>query len=930
MNRILYVFIILSLFKLSHLEGQTDDIKFSGDFRDVPFTEFVERVESQTGLTFYFLESWVRGIRVTISGENISLRSALDRILLPSGLSYYLDPELELFLTDQAPLVSSLPDYNRTGEDLLSAESGVDQDDLTSTERRYIEGRRAGLLETIRVGNPEAGNGLTTTVLHGKITDMETGEPLIGATIYVEELKKGAITDVDGRFSMVLSPGKYTVDFNCMGMESRQNYMELFSEGDISIAMKKSLISLSEVTIQADRYHNVRGTQMGFDRLNYKVMKEVPVVMGEKDVLKVIQMLPGVQSVGEGSAGFNVRGSSADQNMIYVNKVPVYNSSHLFGFFTSFSPDIVKDFTLYKSNLPANYGGRLASFFDISARQGNMNEFTARGGISPITGHVAVEGPIKRDKSAFVLSARSSYSDWILKRLEDPELRNSEAEFNDFAGALTWEPGEKTLIKAFGYLSRDRFTLGTSNRYAYSNAGASLNVRQRMGSRVTSDMALVFGEYDFRNIDQNTPSESYSHAYSIRHYELKTDFTWLSLGIHKLTFGGNAIFYDLDRGTVEPYGSYSLRTPVELGIDNGIESALYLADEISLFPKLTLYAGLRFVYYMSLGSEPLMKYEEGQARRPGNIIDTLFFNRGEVVKAYSGLEPRFALNYLVGKNNSLKFSYNRVRQFLFMLSNTIAISPTDQWKLCDYHITPPYVDQISVGYYQDFPRRSISTSLELYYKWVSNVVEYRDGANFINSPHIETEILQGSQEAYGLEAMIKKSAGKFNGWLAYSYSRSFMQVGSPIPGESINEGMLYPSNYDRPHNLSVVTNFKLNRRLGFSANLVYITGRPVTYPISIYNLEGMQYIDYSARNSYRIPDYFRADFSINLEGNLRERKLFHSYWMLNFYNLTGRRNAYSIFFKNEDGVINGYKLSIFGRPVVTLSWNFKLGNYASE
>ncbi len=930
MRRILLYALLLIFFSFAQVDGQDSDITISGNFRDLTFNEFVREVELQTGAAFYFLEDWVKGIRVTLSGEEISLRRTLDRILLPTGLNYHLDSQLQIYLTDGFTMVTNLPDYSGIDESLLGSATIEAQDNLTSTERRYIEGKRAGLLETIQIGNSEASGGETNVVIHGKITDVETGEPLIGATLYIEELKKGAATDVDGRFSMVVSPGKYTVDFNCMGMESRRNYLEIFTSGNLSISMEKSLIPLTEVVIKANRYHNVRGTQMGFDRLNYKVMKEVPVVMGEKDMLKIVQMLPGVQSVGEGAAGFNVRGSSADQNMIYVNKVPVYNSSHLFGFFTSFSPDIVKDFTLYKSNLPAKYGGRLASFFDISTRQGNMNQFSARGGISPITGHVAMEGPIVKEKMAFVLSARTSYSDWILNRLEDPELRDSEAKFNDFSGALTWEPSEKTRIKAFGYLSNDKFTLGASNRYAYSNAGASLNMSRRYGLRMTGDIAVVYGEYDFQNMDMNNASESFEHTYRIRHYEIKGDFTRLSMDKHKIAFGGNVIYYDNDRGTIKPYGPFSLRKPVKLGIDYGIESAIYLADEISLSPKLTLYAGLRFAHYLSLGPDQLMLYGDGQPRRSSNVSDTLLFGQGEVTKTYPGLEPRLALNFMVGNNSSLKFSYNRVRQFLFMLSNTIAISPTDQWKLCDYHISPPYVDQISAGFYKDFSRKNISTSLELYYKSVSDIVEYRDGANFINSPHIETEILQGDQEAYGFEAMIKKTTGKLNGWLAYSYARSYIQVDSNIPGESINKGLLYPSNYDRPHNLSIVTNYKFDRRLSVSANLVYVTGRPVTYPISIYFMEDMKYIDYSDRNSYRIPDYFRADFSINMEGNLKKRKLFHSYWMLNFYNLTGRRNAYSIYFINEEGSINGYKLSIFGRTVITLSWNFKFGNYASE
>lgn len=912
------------------LMAQDNDVRFNGNFMDVPFVEFIEEIEAETEVRFYFREKWISGIRITAMGEDLSLKRILDKALLPAGISCFIDKTGGIYLSIHGAMLTVLPDYTRVAE-LRRLELPDDgEEELSSAEKRYMEGRRAGMLETLRLGRNDAGNGGRSAVIHGKISDLETGEALIGATIYFEELKKGAASDVDGRFILVVPTGTYTVNFNCMGMKDQRAYLEVLSGGDLDISMEKSLISLTEVTVQANRYHNVRGTQMGFERLNYKVLNEVPVIMGEKDILKVVQMLPGVQSVGEGAAGFNVRGSAADQNMIYVNKVPVYNINHLFGFFTSFSPDIVKDFTLYKSNLPASFGGRLASFFDISTRQGNMNHYTVRGGVSPITARLAVEGPIKKDKSSFVLSGRSTYSDWILKRLEDPALRNSDANFYDLAGILTWEPDEKTLIKAFAYYSNDKFKLGEFNQYAYSNTGASLNVRRRMGLRSNGELALVYGSYNFSTVDENIPSESYSHAYRIDHYEIKTDLSWLSMGKHKISYGANAIYYQLNRGIVMPYGKWSYRSPLDLGIENGVETGIYVADEIAVFPWLTLYAGLRFSAFAALGPSQVLLYNEGQARLEANVVDTLNFGRGEISSAYQGLEPRVSLKFMTGDNSSIKMSYNRMRQFMFMLSNTIAMSPSDQWKLCDYHISPPYVDQISLGYYKDFPGMNISTSLETYYKWVSDVVEYRDGANFISSPHVETQTLQGEQTAYGVEMMIKKNSGRLSGWVAYSYSRSLMQMASSLPGESINQGNIYPSNYDRPHNLNVVTNLKLNRRLSLSANMVYITGRPVTYPISIYYSEGMEYIDYSDRNAYRIPDYFRVDLSVNLEGNLKERKLFHSYWMLNFYNLTGRSNAYSVYFQNDNGVIKGYKLSIFGQMIVTLSWNFKLGNYASE
>ena len=345
---------------------------------------------------------------------------------------------------------------------------------------------------------------------------------------------------------------------------------------------------------------------------------------------------------------------------------------------------------------------------------------------------------------------------------------------------------------------------------------------------------------------------------------------------------------------------------------------------------LTLYGGLRYSLFSNLGPNTVYEYYGNGPRDPANISDTLYYSGGEAIKTYSGPELRLAANFSTGPNSSIKLSYNRIRQYLFMLSNTIAISPTDQWKLSDYHIRPPYLDQFSAGYYRDFPRRGISTSIEAYYKKTYDIVEYKDGASFITSPNVETEILQGNQQAYGLEFLLKKDLGKLNGWISYTLSRAIVQVRGDEPWNSINLGEPYPANYDKPHAVNVVANYRINRRFSFSSNLVYATGRPVTYPISLYYYNEQQIVDYSLRNKYRMPDYFRIDFSMNIEGNLKARKLAHSYWMFSIYNLTGRKNAYSIFFRSEDGRINGYKMSVFGTQIITLSWNFRFGNYASD
>jgi hypothetical protein len=616
--------------------------------------------------------------------------------------------------------------------------------------------------------------------------------------------------------------------------------------------------------------------------------------------------------------------------MFIINRVPVYNTSHLFGFFSAFNPDIIRDFSFYKSNLPVKYGGKLASVIDVSTRQGNNKRYTARGGISPVTAHAAVEGPIIPERTSVVLSARSTYSDWILSRVENPDIRSSDAFFYDLAGGINHKQNEDNLFRIFGYHSKDRFSLASTNRYEYSNTGASLGWWHHHTSKMNSESSFAFASYRFSHEDLTLPLEAYMHDYRIDHYELKSDFNWLPAYRHSISFGANAILYNLDRGKVLPLGEESDREYINLGRERGVEAAIYLSDEIPLSSKFTVQGGLRYSLYAFLGPQTINEYTPDNPYSDKYITGENEFSAGEIVRFYSGPEFRVSANRLLGENNSLKASYNNTRQYLYMLSNTFAISPTDQWKLCDYYIRPAVADQVSLGFYQDLVRRTIHLTAEVYYKKIRNIVEYKDGADFITSPDIETEVLQGKQEAYGVELLIKKDFGKLTGWLSFAWSRSLLQINGDQSWKDINDGKVYPANYDIPYSLNSVLNYRVNRRISFSSNIIYHTGRPITYPIAVFKIDQRKYIHYSSRNAYRIPDYFRIDLSMNIEGNLKARKLAHSYWMLNVYNITGRRNAYSVFFTTNETTIKGYKLSIFGRPIVTLSWNFKFGNYASD
>jgi hypothetical protein len=909
------------------ISGQhSDSAVVSGNFINTPFEDVVEAIEKNTVLKFFYLHDWVKNITITFSGTNIQIAHVLNDQLKNTNLAFFIDDNY-VYIFPKDGILLEPPEYIVSQ---VRAEERDTLNGLTETERKYFEGSKKALIEILEIGDKHKANKGVKCIISGKIIDQSNEEPLIGATVFIEELKAGAVTDIDGRFKIILPPGKFKAVINYMSMKQQEYYLQVYSSGQINIEMRKELIEIDEITISANRNDNIRGIHMGYERISAKTIKEIPVVFGEKDILKVAQMLPGVLNVGEGSSGFNVRGSSSDQNMFYFNKVPVYNTSHLFGFFTSFNPDVINDFTLYKSNIPASYGGRLASVFNITTRQGSKKKFFGQGGISPITGHFSLEIPAIRDKVSIVVSGRSSYSDWILNKIKDPDIRKSSAFFYDGTFSVNAEINDKNMFKAFGYISRDRFSLSSINDYNYSNTGSSLVWKHLFSSSVTVDAALLYSGYTFENVNKTNLSTAYIQNYDLDHFEFRTDFSLINKADHKIEFGTSGIFYNLNRGDISPYGEESKRTPVNLGKETALECAFYVSDEFTIFKNLTVLSGLRYSLFNQYGPAVINKYYSKKLRTTANIKETQSYKKGDLIKSYSGPEYRVAFNYILSSNNSLKMSYNRMYQYVFMLSNTIAISPDDKWKICDYHISPPVADQISVGYYRNFANGSIKANIELYHKWINNQVEYKDGTDFTSPDPIETQVLQGKQRVNGIEMMFSKNVGKTTGWLSYCFSRSLIKVDGGEEALQINYGVEYPSNYDRPNSLNLVLNHKVNRRVSLSTNFVYATGRPVTYPVSVYYSEGQEMLLFSKRNEYRIPDYTRLDLSVKLEGSLFKKKVIHSYWTLNLYNALGRKNAYSVYYSAQNGKVTGHKLSIFGVPLLTISWNYKFGNYLND
>lgn len=881
-----------------------------------PFQEFVNILEQQTGYRFYYRTEWTDSVSVTVNGEQESIDKLLNQALEGTDL-YYSIIGNKVYVTKGRQLLTELPeDFFNEG---VKSGNAVPFD-YSTYESLQTQRKNAERIYSIGIKTKSMTGNAT---LSGHIKDIRSGEALVGATIYAETTSSGTTTDQFGRYSLTLPKGRHKLLIKNIGMRSSHCQVILYNNGKLDLEMEEEITSLKEVIVQSDRDKKVMNKQMGVDKLDIKTMKQMPLALGEADVMKVILALPGVQSVGEGTIGLNVRGGATNQNLILFNDAVVYNPSHLFGFFSSFNPDVLKSAELYKSGITADYGGRLSSVLDVQSREGNLKKFSGSGGISPITGRFTFEGPIIKEKASFLVGFRSTYSDWILGRLDDPAIKNSEASFYDLTANISHKINDNNSLQLSGYMSKDKFKLNSDTTYHYSDRNASIKWKHRFSDKLFGIATGTYSQYIYSLNSDRDSSEAFNMDFSVRQFGFKADLSYSLNSRHTLSTGASTILYGLSPGSISPVGDESLIISRKLQHERGLESAVYVGDDFDVNDKISFYFGLRYSIYQYLGERDVFVYAQNEVLEPNNIIDTLRAGAGQAIATYHGLEPRLNARVLVSNTSSVKFSYNRTRQYIQMLSNTTAITPTDIWKLSDTYIKPQIGDQVSLGYYKNLRNNTIEASVEAYYKIMQNTVDYKGGAVLLLNNHIETDVVNAKGKAYGIELLFRKTTGKLNGWISYAYSRSLLQTKSKHSAETINRGKYYPSNFDKPHAVNFIGNYRVNRRLNFSLNLVYSTGRPITLPIAKYYIENGNRIYYSDRNAYRIPDYFRSDISLNIEGNHKIKKLAHSSWTFAVYNLTGRRNAYSVFFVTQNGQINGYKLSVFGQPIPTITYNFK-------
>lgn len=927
MKKLLYI-ILLSLPGICTWAQENN---VSLQFKKILFRDLADTLERTVPVKIFYSNKWVDSLYLDINSQNESLNSLLDKSIVKNGISFIITDDNKIILSRGYNIKTN---FRKEYLEYL----GKNQTKTDTTNYNYtkaIEKPEDNFgndeYKVFKIGNPSGQNKDRRVILSGTITKPETGEPLAGVVVFVSKLKIGAVTNSVGYYSIELPQGQYQIEFRMVGMRQSVRNIVIYSDGILNVRLAENTNQLNEVVVSANRENNVRNARMGVEKINVKMLKQIPMGMGEVDLFKSSLLLPGVQSVGEASSGYNIRGGSADQNLILLNGAPIINSSHFFGFFSAFNSDMIEDVTLYKSGIPAKYGGRVSSVMDIVLKEGSTQKFNVSGGISPLTGRLMVEGPIIKKKASFIISSRTTYSDWILRQLKNIQLKRSSASFYDAQGMLVFDPNDKNYISLSGYISNDNFDLYKESAISYNNLASTFKWRHIYNKGFSSQFSATISNYDYQDNSTQDSTTYYSLYYKLKQQIIRADFTWRPIENHKFEFGLDATNYSLSPGIQKPVGDYSVILPKQLEDEKAVEPAIYVSDEFDASPRLLLSGGLRFTMFTTFGPRSQITYSPDSPRTLENIIDTVFVSKGSILKRYPGLEFRFSSRFVINPDLSVKAGIQRNYQYLNMISNTTSMTPTDIWKLSDNYIKPQRGDQFSIGIYRNINSKALELSVEAYYKILNNILDYKGGAELLMNDHLETDIINGNGKAYGIEVMAKKQVGMLTGWISYTYARVLLKVNGKFEEEKVNNGNYFAANYDKPHDLKVVANAKFFRRFNFTTNFVYNTGRPITYPVAYYNFLNVNRVFYSERNEFRIPDYLRLDFAATLNGNLKAKKLNHSSFTFTVYNALGRKNPYSIFFKAEDGVVKGYQMSIFGQPIFMLTYNFRiLGNASTD
>ncbi|WP_400079513.1 carboxypeptidase-like regulatory domain-containing protein [Winogradskyella sp. R77965] len=764
--------------------------------------------------------------------------------------------------------------------------------------------------------------------ISGSITDGQSNETLIGVNIIMPEIQTGTITNEYGFYSITLPSGIYVIQISYLGYKTISETIELNSDITKNFKLFEAVESLDEVVITDDvEKLNIKKPQMSVNALSIKTIKNMPVVLGEVDVIKSITLLPGVTNAGEGSSGFNVRGGAADQNLILLDEATIFNSSHLFGFFSVFNPDAIKDIKLYKGGIPAKYGGRVSSVLDIYQKEGNSSQFHMNGGIGLISSRLLAEGPLKKDKGSFLLGGRSSYAHLFLPLFDLDNV----AYFYDLNTKLSYRLNDNNSIFLSGYFGRDVFEIADSFENTYGNSVVNFRWNHLFSDKLFSNLSLIYSDY-YYGLKLNFVEFDWESG--IRNFNLKYDFKHYISNNFKLEYGLNSIYYKFNPGDINPTTESSGINPFKLTDKYAFENAIYLDAEHKLSNELSVSYGARVSTFHRLGQNELNVYENDNPvlfnedigiYEKAEPINTETFDRSDVIESFANIEPRLAIAYQLSNNSSIKASYNRMSQYLHLLSNTSSPTPLDVWTPSGKYIKPQLLDQLAIGYFKTFNDNVFSVEVESFYKTIKNRIDYIDGANLIANNAIEQVILNGEARAYGLEVLLRKNEGKLKGWLAYTLSKSEQRTPGRTPTETgINNNEWYNTPFDKTHDISVTASYELNKKWSFSSNFLFQTGQPATFPNGQYQYNGIIIPSFESRNSSRLPSYHRLDLAVNYNPKPESMKRFKGEWVFGIYNAYNRRNAANISFRENrmSGTNEAVRLSIFG-IVPSVSYNFK-------
>lgn len=758
--------------------------------------------------------------------------------------------------------------------------------------------------------------------ISGTVKDKKSGEALFGATIYVQELKTGGVTNTYGFYSVTVPAGHYHVTFSYLGFQPVSKEIDLNKSQKLDIELSDDSKDISEVTITAEKQnHNVVKNEMSVQKLEMKTIKKMPAMMGETDVIKSLQLLPGVQNAGEGTSGFYVRGGNVDQNLILLDDATVYNASHLGGLFSVFNDDALKDVTLYKGGIPSEYGGRLSSLLDIRMKDGNAKTFVAEGGIGLIASRLTIEMPVVKDKSSFIISGRRTYYDLFFPLLSDTTIKKSKVYFYDLNAKFNYNFDANNKIFVSGYFGNDVMQFGTQFKMVYGNSTLSLRYNHLFNERLFSNLTLIYSKFDY-GLSIPNGATGFDWNSNIIDYSLKNDYTFYINTYNTLKFGFASTYHIFMPGYATKASSESIFNDFSLPNAFALEHGLFVSNEEKIGGKFTITYGLRLSIFQNVGPGTYYTYNKSNPQNY-TVVDSLHYSQNQIFNTYPNLEPRINIVYQLNETSSIKASYNRMVQYIQLATNTTSSTPLDVWFPSSQNVKPQKVDQEAIGYFRNFMNNMFETSVEVYYKNMQNVVDFKDFAQLFLNKQFEGELRFGTGRAYGLELYIKKQEGKFTGWISYTYSRTMRTI------PNLNNGKEFAAPYDKPNNISVVASYDFTDRINLSANWVYSTGAPRTMPTGRIEYGDVIIPTYSDRNAVRLPDYHRLDLSLNIEGKKIKSdgtpKRFHGSWSFSIYNAYDRHNAYSIdFIQNKDNPnITEAQMTYLFKIFPSVTYNFK-------